>query len=60
MCVGVSPNTCGDGKETIFTYMMQGPFDDYLKWPFRGEITIQIVNQVGDHDHVEIEDSHVL
>ena len=21
--------------------------------PFRGEITIQIVNQVGDHDHVK-------
>ena len=33
--------------------MMRGPFDDYLKWPFRGEVTIQIVNQVGDHDHVE-------
>ena len=53
MCVGVSPNRCGDGKETIFTHMMQGPFDDYLKWPFRGEITIQIVNQVGDHRHTE-------
>ena len=42
--------------------MMQGPFDDYLKWPFRGEITIQIVNQVGDHGHVEkiicIPDTH--
>ena len=56
MCVNVYPNGYGDGKGThvsIFTYMMQGPFDDYLKWPFRGEITIQIVNQVGDHDHVE-------
>ena len=56
MCVRVYPNGYGDGKGThvsIFTHMMQGPFDDYLKWPFRGEITIQIVNQVGDHDHVE-------
>ena len=52
----VYPNGVGDGKGThvsIFAFMMQGPFDDYLKWPFRGEITIQIVNQVGDHDHVE-------
>ena len=32
---------------------MKGQFDDHLKWPFRGEITIQIVNQDGDHDHVE-------
>ena len=32
---------------------MKGQFDDHLKWPFRGEITIQIVNQDGDHHHVE-------
>ena len=56
MCVSVDPNGYGDGEGThisIFTFMMQGPFDDYLKWPFRGQITIQIVNQVGDHGHVE-------
>ena len=56
MCVCVDPNGYGDGEGThvsIFTYMMHGPFDDYLKWPFRGEITIQLVNQAGDHDHVE-------
>ena len=56
MCVSVCPNGHGKGKGThvsIYTHMMQGPFDDNLKWPFRGEITIQIVNQVGDHDHVE-------
>ena len=32
MCVRVDPNGNGDGKGThvsIFTYMMQGPFDDY-------------------------------
>ena len=55
-CVNVYPQGNGDGKGThvsIFTYLMKGPFDDYLKWPFRGEITIQIVNQDGDHDHVE-------
>ena len=38
---------------SIYIYMMRGSFDDYLKWPFRGEITIQIVNQAGDHDHFE-------
>ena len=57
MCVNIVPNGYGSGKGThvsMFTFMMQGPFDDYLKWPFRGVITIQIVNQVGDHDHVEM------
>ena len=56
MCVCVDPSGYGDGEGThvsIFTYMMRGPFDKYLKWPFRGSVTIQIVNQVGGHDHVE-------
>ena len=30
---------------------MRGPFDDRLKWPFQGEITMKIMNQVGDHNH---------
>ena len=56
MSLEVDPKGFGGGKGThvsVFTYLMKGPFDDHLKWPFRGEITIQIVNQDGDHDHVE-------
>ena len=56
MCVRVHPKGNGRGEGThvsIFTLMMHGPFDDYLKWPFKGKITIQLVNQAGDHDHVE-------
>ena len=56
MCVKVYPNGCGDGKGThisIFTHLMKGSYDDHLKWPFRGVTTIQIVNQAGDHDHIE-------
>ena len=37
---------------SIYTYVVQGPYE-HLKGPFQGEITIQIVNQAGDHDHVE-------
>ena len=57
MCIRVDPKGFGGGKGThvsVYTYLMKGPFDDHLKWPFRGEITIQIVNQDGDHDHVEM------
>ena len=56
MCVSVYTNGHRDGEGThvsIFTFLMQGPNDDHLKWPFRGDITIQIVNQAGDHSHVE-------
>ena len=44
-----------DGLEylSIFTHIVRGPFDDYLKWPFRGKITIQLVNQAGCDDHIE-------
>jgi hypothetical protein len=37
----------------MFVSLKKGPFDDQLKWPFRGQITLQIVNQAGDHSHVE-------
>ena len=31
---------------------MRGEFDDRLKWPFRGDITIQLLNQERDEGHV--------
>ena len=56
MCIRVDPNGSGAGEGThisIFTCLMQGLYDDHLKWPFRGNITIQIVNQAGDDDHIK-------
>ena len=29
--------------------MMLGPYDDHFKWPFKGKIIIQLLNQCGDH-----------
>ena len=56
MCINVNPNRGGGCIGThisIFTSLMRGPYDDHLKWPFRGEITFQIVNQAGDYSHIE-------
>ena len=56
MCLRVYPNGHGDGLGThvsIFTCIMRGPFDADLKWPFRGDVTIQIVNQAGEINHRE-------
>ena len=52
MCLEVYPNGYGVGLGThvsIFTCIMRGPFDGDLKWPFRGDVTIHIVNQAGEN-----------
>ena len=52
----LNPNGYGKGKGThvsLVTQLILGPYDNHLKWPFRGEITVQIANQAGDHSHVE-------
>ena len=46
--------TGGDGTHvSVFVYLMRGEHDDKLTWPFLGDITIQLVNQNRDKDHVE-------
>ena len=48
MCIRVDANGQGNGKGThvsLFVYMMKGEFDSHLKWPFKGEITVELVNQ---------------
>jgi hypothetical protein len=45
----------GTGKGThlsLAVYLMQGEFDDQLKWPFQGNIYFKLVNQEKDTDHV--------
>ena len=50
LCLQVDAN--GDGANvSVFICLMQGEFDDRLKWPFRGDITIQLLNQEGKEGH---------
>ena len=56
MCLKVNANGYGDGAGThvsVFVNPMRGEHDDKLTWPFRGDITVQLVNQYSDEDHVE-------
>ena len=56
LCLHVYLNGSGRAMGThvsIFTYIMRGQFDDSLQWPFRGAITIQLLNQTEDKNHVE-------
>ena len=54
MCLKVYANGSGDGKGThvsVFTHLMKGENDDNLKWPFRGTITVTLLNQLQSNNH---------
>ena len=56
MCLMVNANGYGAGAGThvsVFVNLMRGEHDDKLTWPFCGAITIQLLNQHRDQDHVE-------
>ena len=54
MCLSVYANGSGKGEGThvsVFAYLMRGEFDDHLKWPFQGYITVTMLNQLEDNNH---------
>ena len=60
MCLKVLANGEGKGKGThvsVFIHLMRGEFDDDLKWPFNGKITIQLKRGLTSSLSTEI---HVL
>ena len=56
LCLRVDVNGFGDGKGThvsVHIHLMRGEFDDYLAWPFRGIITLQLLSR-----NQELRDHH--
>ena len=56
MCLKMYANGYDTGRGThvsVFVCLMRGEWDNYLKWPFRGDITIQLLNQIEDKGHRE-------
>ena len=54
MQLSVNVHGDGAGKGTyvsVFVNLMKGEFDNQLKWPFRGSITIQLLSQEADAEH---------
>lgn len=54
MCLRVDANGYGTARGShvsVALHLMQGNFDGYLEWPFRGEVTVQLLNQLEDKDH---------
>ena len=56
MCLRVHANgwnTCKGTQVSVYVCLMTGEWDNYLKWPFRGDVTIQLLNQIEDKGHHE-------
>ena len=56
MKLNVCPNGEGDCKGThvsCFICLMSGEYDDTLEWPFQGEVTIELLNQLEDKNHMK-------
>ena len=55
MCFNIYCNGVEEGKGSHLSagaHLMAGENDDDLKWPFQGQISLQLVNWEGDHSHV--------
>ena len=56
MCLRVNANGEGDGKGThvsCYVCLMAGEYDDTLEWPFKGEVTVELLNQLEDKNHMK-------
>ena len=54
MHLSVNTNGCNDDSGeylSVFVYLMAGQYDSWLQWPFKGSLTIQLLNQVKDEEH---------
>ena len=52
--IAVAANGWGRGAGThvgITAYLTKGDNDEKLEWPFRGSLTVQLLNTRGDHNH---------
>jgi len=55
ICIRVYANGDGIGEGThvsVFVYLMRGKNDDKLSWPFKGEVTVTLLNQLQDKNHL--------
>ena len=55
MCLRVRAKGQGEGKGandvSVFVHLMRGEYDAILKWPFRGDVTVKVLNQRAEERH---------
>lgn len=58
MCLSVFTNGTGDGENThisLFIHLLPGRNDKSLLWPFKGDITIELLNHIEDATHFKVD-----
>ena len=40
-----------DAHVSCYVHLMSGEYDDILEWPFQGEVTVELLNQLEDKNH---------
>ena len=53
MCFEIDLDSFAEPSLHIHTYIMKGPYDDHLQWPFKGKFIVRLLNQCGDEDHYD-------
>ena len=53
LCISVDVTGHNVDYVSVYLHMMAGEYDDKLKWPFHGEVTVQLLNQGRKVDHYE-------
>ncbi len=56
LCVRVDAYGWSDGEGThvsVGAYLMKGNNDDSLSWPFTGTVTVELLNQLEDKNHLK-------
>ena len=53
MCISVDAAGHNVDYVSVYLHMMAGEYDDNLKWPFHGAVTVQLLNRKKNVDHYE-------
>ena len=40
-----------DSHLSVYLYLMEGPYDDKLRWPLKGKFKVTLLNQISDSKH---------
>ena len=51
MMLSVYANGQGSAHISCYIHVLAGKYDDNLEWPFQGEVTIELLNQLEDNNH---------